>query len=82
MNIYIIILFIVIVVFAVIRYVTSFFFFTYNFPNYKVKGDILKNPVSTRRRFDVYTTSIRLKRRRMDVKTTSCAYWDAISISM
>ena len=32
-------------------------------------------PVSTRRRFDVYTTSITLKRRRMDVKTTLCAYW-------
>ena len=28
-----------------------------------------------RRCFDVYTTSITLKRRRMDVKTTSCAYW-------
>ena len=33
-------------------------------------------PVSTRRRFDVHTTSITLKRRRMDVKTTLCAYWD------
>ena len=32
-------------------------------------------PVSTRRRFDVYTTSITLKRRHMDVKTTLCAYW-------
>ena len=30
---------------------------------------------STRRRFDVYTTSITLKRCRMDVKTTLCAYW-------
>ena len=29
-------------------------------------------PVSIRRRFDVHTTSITLKRRRMDVKTTSC----------
>ena len=77
MNICIIILSIMIVVFAVIRYVTSFFF-TYNFPSYKVKGDILKNPVSTRRRFDVYTTSITLKRRRMDVKTTSCAYWEEV----
>ena len=28
-----------------------------------------------RRRFDVYTTSITLKLRRTDVKTTSCAYW-------
>ena len=35
-------------------------------------------PVSTRRFFDVYTMSITLKRRRMDVKTTSCAYWDWI----
>ena len=32
-------------------------------------------PVSTRRRFNVHTTSITVKRRRMDVKTTSCAYW-------
>ena len=32
-------------------------------------------PVSTRRRFDVHTTSIMLKWRRMDVKTTSCVYW-------
>ena len=30
-------------------------------------------PVSTRRHFDVHTTSITLKRRRMDAKTTSCA---------
>ena len=34
-----------------------------------------KFPVSTRRRFDVHTASITLKRRRTDVKTTSCAYW-------
>ena len=26
--------------------------------------------------FDVHTTSITLKRRHMDVKTTSCSYWD------
>ena len=32
-------------------------------------------PVRTRRRFDVYTTCITLKRRRMDVKITLCAYW-------
>ena len=38
-------------------------------------------PVSTRRRFDVYTTSITLKRRRMDVKITLCAYWDISSVS-
>ena len=31
------------------------------------------------RRFDVYTTSIALKRRRMDVKTTLCAYWEALN---
>ena len=31
--------------------------------------------VRTRNRFDVYTTSITLKRRRLDVKTTLCAYW-------
>ena len=35
-----------------------------------------RNPVSTRHRFDIHTTSITLKRRRMDVKTTSCAYWE------
>ena len=29
----------------------------------------------SRRCFDVYATSITLKRRRMDVQTTSCAYW-------
>ena len=33
-------------------------------------------PVSTRRRFNVHTTFITLKRRRKDVETTSCAYWD------
>ena len=32
-------------------------------------------PVSTRRRFDVHTTSITFKRRRINVKKTSCAYW-------
>ena len=37
-----------------------------------------KIPVSTRRRFDAHTTSITLKRRLMDVKTTSCAYWDVL----
>ena len=36
-----------------------------------------KIPVSTRRRFDVHTASITLKRSRMDVKTTLCAYWDS-----
>ena len=47
------------------------------------------SPVSTRRCFDVYATSIILKRRRMDVKTTSGAkviayivfYWKAQSCS-
>ena len=33
-------------------------------------------PVRTRRHFDVHTTSITLKRRRTNVKTTLCAYWD------
>ena len=32
-------------------------------------------PVDTRRRFNVYTTSIRRQRRRIDVETTSCVYW-------
>ena len=32
------------------------------------------DPVDTRRRFNVYTTSIR---RRIDVETTSCVYWGA-----
>ena len=32
-------------------------------------------PVSTRHRFDTHITSIMLKRRRTDVKTTSRAYW-------
>ena len=36
--------------------------------------------VSTRRRFDVHTTSITLKRRHADVKTTSCPYWDRSDI--
>ena len=35
----------------------------------------LHYPVSTRRRVDVHTTSKTLKQRRMDVKTTLCAYW-------
>ena len=30
-------------------------------------------PLDTRRRFNVYTTSIR---RRIDVEMTSCVYWD------
>ena len=33
----------------------------------------------TRHRFDVYTTSITLKRRRLDVKTTLYVYWIATS---
>ena len=32
------------------------------------------NPVDARR-FNVYTTSIRRQRRRIDVETTSCVYW-------
>ena len=45
---------------------------------------IVKYLVNTRHRFDIHTTSITtsitLKRRRTDVKTRSCAYWEAISI--
>ena len=40
---------------------------------------LVLNPVSTRRRFDVYTTSITLKQRCMDVKTTR-AYWEGVQI--
>ena len=36
------------------------------------------NPVSTRHRFNIHTTTITLKRRRTDVKTTWCAYWEYI----
>ena len=39
------------------------------------KKNRFSHPVSTRRCFYVYATSITLKRRRMDVQTTSCAYW-------
>ena len=39
------------------------------------------SPVSARRRFDVHATSITLKRRRMDVKTTLCVYWVWIFLS-
>ena len=34
-------------------------------------------PGDTRRRFNVYRTSIRRRRRRIDVETTLCIYWDA-----
>ena len=34
------------------------------------------NPVDTRRRFNVYTTSETSYRRLIDVKTTSCVYWE------
>ena len=34
-----------------------------------------KYPVSTQHRFDIHATSITLKQRCTDVKTTSCAYW-------
>ena len=40
------------------------------------------NPVSTRHRFDIHTTSITLKRRRTDVKTTSCAYWETTNFTI
>ena len=43
-------------------------------------ADVLHNsPVDTRRRFNVYTTSIRrpdVVRRGIDVETTSCVYWE------
>ena len=39
-------------------------------------SELSNTPVSTRRHFDVYTTSMTLKRPRTDFKTTSCAYWD------
>ena len=48
------------------RFISTEFAHRTQFSNY---------PVSTRRRFDVHTTSITLKRRRTDFKTTSCAYW-------
>ena len=35
------------------------------------------NPVDTRRRFNVYTTSETSYRRLIDVKTTSCVYWES-----
>ena len=33
-------------------------------------------PVRTKRCFNVYTTSITLEQRRMNVKMTLCAYWE------
>ena len=44
----------------------------------KIAG--LTYPVTARRHFDVYTTSITLKRCHMDVKTTLCAYWVVVTI--
>ena len=38
------------------------------------------DPVITRHRFDVHTTSITLKRRRADIKTTSCVLGDFIHL--
>ena len=35
-------------------------------------------PVDTRRRFNVYKTSIRRRRRLIDVEMTSCVYWDIL----
>ena len=32
-------------------------------------------PIDTRRRFNVYKTSIRRRRRLIDVEMTSCVYW-------
>ena len=34
------------------------------------------DPVDTRRRFNVDTTSCDIVRRRIDVETTSCVYWE------
>ena len=39
-------------------------------------------PVDTRRRFNVYKTSIRRRRRRIDVETTSCVHWVFMFISL
>ena len=36
-----------------------------------------KNPVNTRRCFDVDSTLFERYRRQMDVKTTLCAYWES-----
>ena len=43
---------------------------------HKNLSQIFVNKLLFRRRFDVHTTSITLKRRHTDVKTTSCAYWE------
>ena len=60
-------------------------FFSYNMENSAMHRTLLlfvsiillfrTYSVSTRRCFDVHTMFITLKRRRMDLKTTSCAYW-------
>ena len=42
----------------------------------KIRKLLYVIPVDTRRRFNVYKTSIRRRRRRIDVETTSCVYWD------
>ena len=39
-------------------------------------GAVRINPVDTRRRFNVYTTSLTSYRRRIDVETTSYVYWE------
>ena len=36
------------------------------------------NPVRTQRCFDVHTTSFQRYGRCMNVKTTSCAYWESL----
>ena len=43
--------------------------------------DALRNPVDTRRRFNVYTTSTTSYRRRIDVEATSCVYWENTEIN-
>ena len=37
-----------------------------------------KHTTSFRHPYNIHTTSITLKRRRTDVKTTSCAYWKVV----
>ena len=45
------------------------------------RGTAKKHPVSTRRRFNVHPTSITVKKRCMDVKTTLYVFW-AVSASV
>ena len=36
-------------------------------------------PADTRRRFSVYKTPIRRRRRRIDIETRSCVYWAGVT---